>query len=183
MNGELLFRIIFLSLWIVFVAYIFNKQYYYTREESTSKFSMRKHLREVSKREGKVRIAARAVLTPFWIHLLCDLPRLDDAFCYSIACLASLGRSRLLDCSPCLGGLGLPYAWKGVDSSEIAIEERACSGYNWAIPLYQTSNLCSGLFVHDRLGCRHSQLACHTANVRRCRTAICANRQGRGHAD
>ncbi len=66
MSDELLFRIVFFALWIVYIAYLTGKEYY-TREESATRFSIRKHLREASKREGKVRIVARAVLTPFWI--------------------------------------------------------------------------------------------------------------------
>lgn len=66
MNDELLFRIIFFALWIVYIAYLTGKEYY-AREEPATRFSIRKHLREASKREGKVRIVARALLTPFWI--------------------------------------------------------------------------------------------------------------------
>jgi len=63
-NDELLFRIIFFALWIVYVAYLTGKEYY-AREEPATRFSIRKHLREASKREGRVRIVARALLRPF----------------------------------------------------------------------------------------------------------------------
>jgi len=65
-NDELLFRVIFFALWIVYIAYLTGKEYY-AREEPATRFSIRRHLREASKREGKVRIVARALLTPFWI--------------------------------------------------------------------------------------------------------------------
>lgn len=66
MNDELLFRMIFFALWIVYIAYLTYKEYT-TREEPATRFSLRKHLQDAFKREGKGRIIARAVLTPFWV--------------------------------------------------------------------------------------------------------------------
>jgi protein-S-isoprenylcysteine O-methyltransferase Ste14 len=63
-NGDSLFRVLFFTMWIIFIGNALWKEY--STRESADKFSIGRHMKEATKREGKVRIIARAILAPFW---------------------------------------------------------------------------------------------------------------------
>jgi protein-S-isoprenylcysteine O-methyltransferase Ste14 len=64
LNGDTLFRVLFFIMWLVFIAYLLWKEY--STRGSTDKFSISRHMEQAARREGKARIAARAILAPFW---------------------------------------------------------------------------------------------------------------------
>lgn len=64
MNIEFAFRVIFLTLWIALIAIMLH--YIGKTREPGLKFSVREHLKETSKWEGKLRVGLRAGLSPFW---------------------------------------------------------------------------------------------------------------------
>jgi protein-S-isoprenylcysteine O-methyltransferase Ste14 len=64
LNGDTLFRVLFFIMWLVFIAYLLWKEY--STRESTEKFSICRHVKQATQREGKARIIGRAILAPFW---------------------------------------------------------------------------------------------------------------------
>lgn len=64
MDSDSAFRVLFFTMWLVFIAYLLWKEY--STRGSADKFSVSRHMKEATQREGKPRIIARAILAPFW---------------------------------------------------------------------------------------------------------------------
>jgi protein-S-isoprenylcysteine O-methyltransferase Ste14 len=65
MNGDLPFRVVFFAAWIIFIDYFLCREY--TTRESSERFSIVRHMEQATRREGRARIIARAILAPFWL--------------------------------------------------------------------------------------------------------------------